>query len=119
VTTYATTRTVRFDATAIAAVVALLLSALALVVALSDRHATTAAVSTGSRATTTVATTSAVAATAGNLTRQQAIAHAMRVDAAGSKFASSNVTSTRIAATSTTVNPYWSKIKIMDAHRTS
>jgi len=114
VTANTATRTVHFDATRIAAVVALLLSALALGVTLSNRS-TTATASTGSRATTTVTT----AAVAGNLTRQQAIAHAMRVDAAGSKFASSNVTSTRIAATSTTVNPYWSKIKIMDAHSTS
>jgi hypothetical protein len=117
VTTYATTRTVRFDATRIAAVVALLLSALALGVALSNRH-TTAADSSRSRATT-AATTTVAAPTTGNLTRQQAIAHAMRVDAAGSTYASSNVTSTRTTATTTPVNRYVSKLKIMDAHATS
>jgi hypothetical protein len=114
-TTYAAHRTSRFDATRIAAVVALLLSTLALGVALTNRHNTTAVNSSGSRATTTVATT-AVAATAGNLTRQQAIAHAMRVDAAGSKYASSNVTSPHVSATTTPANPYWSKLTIMDAH---
>ena len=111
-TTYPATRTVLFDATRIAAVVALLLSALALGVALSNRSTTAATASTGSRATTTVMT----AATAGTLTRQQAIAHAMRVDAAGSKFASSDITSTLSTSTTTPLNPYASKIKIMDAH---
>jgi hypothetical protein len=114
VTTSTARRTVRFDATRIAAVVALL-SALALDVALSNRHTTAAANSTGSQATTTV-TTTALAGPAGNRTSRQAIARAMRVDAAGSKFASSNVTSTPIdPMTRRPVNPSATKIKIMDA----
>jgi hypothetical protein len=113
VTTSTARRTVRFDATRIAAVVALL-SALALDVALSNRHTTAAANSTGSQATTTV-TTTALAAPAGNRT-PAGLARAMRVDAAGSKFASSNVTSTPIdPMTRMPVNPYSTKIKIMDA----
>ena len=111
-TTFAAHRQPSVNATRLATIVALLVAVLAATIALSSRHTNA---DTGAARSVT---TSSVTSPSGNLTRSQAVAHAQRIDAAGSRVSSLRPVRPTVV-TPTGANPNWSKLAIMDAHGTS
>ena len=98
--------------TRLVAIVGLLVGLLAASIALSSRHVTADA------GESRILTTHSVTSATGHLTRAQAVAHARRVDAAGSRVASTSAVHPSVV-TSIPTNHFGSKLASMDAHGTS
>jgi hypothetical protein len=112
VTTLTAHRPSSVNASRLVAIVVLLVAVLAASIALSSRHVTADAGASQSL------TNHSVTPTTGNLTRAQAVAHALRVDGAGSSAASSGPVRPTVVP-SVPANRYGSKLESMDAHGTS